>query len=144
MTLRVFVDTSVLFSGLHSASGAARDVLAAAARADLHLVVSSYVLGEVRRNLAEKSAVGSARLSIVIATGDLTLIDPDEGMIERVRELVDPKDAPVVAAAVVARVPIIATYDQRHLLSRAEEIRAAFGVEVLTPRDVLDRMAADG
>ena len=36
------------------------------------------------------------------------------------------------------------TYDQRHLLSRADEILASFGGEVLTPRDVLDRMAAAG
>lgn len=142
MTLRAFVDTSVLFSGLHSATGSARDLLAAAARAEIVLVVSSYVLGEVSRNLAEKSALGSARLSVVIATGDLLIIDPDPDAIARVTRLVDFKDAPIIAAAIVAKAPIVTTYDQRHLLSRAEEIMAAFGVEILTPRDVLERMGA--
>lgn len=140
MTLRVFVDTSVLFSGLHSASGSARDLLEAAARADVILVISSYVLGEVSRNLVEKSAVGSARLGIVLATGDLVVVDPDPDAISRITELVEFKDAPIIAAAIAAKAPVVTTYDQRHLLSRADEIRAAFGVEVLTPRDVLQRI----
>ena len=71
------------------------------------------------------------------------MVEPDDDAIQRITRVVEPKDAPIIAAAIVAKAPIVTTYDQRHLLCRAAEIREAFGVEILTPRDVLDRMAAE-
>ena len=141
MKLRVFVDTSVLFSAVHAA-GSARDLVDEAADAEIELVISSYVLSEVTRNLAVKSERGLERLTIILASRTLTMVEPDDDTIKRIGQVIDPKDAPIIAAAMAAQAPIVTTYDQRHLLSCAEEIRAAFGVEVLTPRDVLERLAA--
>lgn len=142
LTLRVFVDTSALFSAVH-AVGSARDLVDEAADAEVELIISSYVLTEVTRNLAAKSARGLERLNIILASGTLVMIEPDDGTTERVARLVEPKDAPIVAAAMAARAPIVATYDQRHLVSQAALIRSAFGVEVLTPTEVLRRLATD-
>ena len=142
MKLRAFVDTSVLFSADHAA-GSARDLVDEAADAEVELFVSAYVLGKVTRNLAAKSEHGLDRLTVVLASGTLSMVEPDDDAIQRITRLIEPKDAPIIAAAMVAKAPIVTTYDQRHLLSRAEEIREAFGVEVLTPRDVLERMAAE-
>ena len=143
MSLRVFLDTSVLFSALHSATGSARDLLDAATDAEIDLVISAYVLNEVRRNLARKSERGSERLTAVLAAGSLAIVEPDAALIHHIAQVVEPKDAPVIAAAVIAGVPVVATYDQRHLLSQAQLIRSTSGVEVLTPDEVLRRLAAD-
>ena len=47
------------------------------------------------------------------------------------------KDAPIVAAAVHAGAHYLATYDRRHLLSQAEQIRAHFRIATMTPDEVL-------
>ena len=141
MSLRVFVDTSVLCSAVHAA-GSARELVAEASDREVGLISSAYVLNEVTRNLAAKSEHRLDRLTIVLASGTSAMVEEANDAIERMAGLVDPKDAPTIAAAIAARAPIVATYDQRHLLSRADESFAAFGVEVLTPQDILDRMAA--
>ena len=143
MTSDAVVDTSVLFSACHSLSGSARDLVDAALDGSIALVVSSYILAEVRRNLVRKSAHGLATLNVILASEVLSIVEPDDETIQAIASVVADKDAPVIAAAMAAGAPIVTTYDQRHLLSRAEEIREAFGVEVLTPRDVLERMAAE-
>lgn len=73
----------------------------------------------------------------------LRIVDAPDVEVERVALVVERKDAPIVAAAIVAGAPIVATYDRRHLLDRAELILAAFGVEVLTADEVLRRLAVD-
>lgn len=144
MKLRVFVDSIALFSAITSSTGSARDLDRAANRRRVEFVVSDYVIGEVHRNLAKSSDGALQTLGIVLTTSIVSRAEPDADTIERVALVVDPKDAPIIAAAIAAKAPIVTTYDQRHLLSPAEELRAAFGVEVLTPRDVLERMASDG
>ena len=102
------------------------------------------MIGEVRRNLVKTSDIGPHTLEVVLKTSIVSRAEADAETIERVAHVVDPKDAPVIAAAMAADAPIITTHDQRHLLSRAQEIREAFGVEVLTPRDVLECMGVAG
>ena len=53
--MRVFVDTSVLFSAIFSANGHARDLLNLAVDDLVTLVISQDVLDETKRNLQKKS-----------------------------------------------------------------------------------------
>ena len=76
-------------------------------------------------------------------SGQLRIVDATEAEFERVALVVERKDAPIIAAAMAAGVPIVVTYDRRHLLDLAEVILASFGVEVLTPDEVLRRLAVD-
>jgi predicted nucleic acid-binding protein len=52
--MRVFVDTSVLFSAIFSPHGYVRDLLHLAGQDALTLVVSRNVLDETERNLLKK------------------------------------------------------------------------------------------
>jgi hypothetical protein len=45
-------------------------------------------------------------------------------------------DAAIVAGAMAAGARFLATYDRKHLLAMADEIRSAFGIETVAP-DVL-------
>ena len=140
MTNVAVVDTSVLFSACHSLSGSARDLVDAALDGNIAVAVSSYILAEVRRNLVQKSDHGLAMLNVILASGVLSIVEPDHETIQAIASVVAGKDAPVIAAAMAARAPVVATYDRRHLLSRADEILRTFGVEVLTPDEVLRRL----
>jgi len=141
--LRVFLDASVLFSAAYSSSGFARDLLVSGYRPDVTLSVSPDVVDEVTLNLSSKRPKALATLRSFIADGSLLVVSPDPSVVRRCADVVDEKDAHVVAGALAAGASIVATFDLRHLLSQADLIRAAFGVEVLTPRDVLERIATD-
>jgi hypothetical protein len=52
-------------------------------------------------------------------------------------EFVVVKDAPIVAAARLASVGTLASYDRRHLLRQATTIHERFGIVVATPEMIL-------
>lgn len=143
MRARIFVDASVLFAAAYSRSGSAFDLTRAAVRQEVDLWVSGYVMGEARRNLSRKSPDDLRVLDALTIAGVLPTVDAAPDHVDRVALLVERKDAPVIAAAMVAGASIVVTYDRRHLLSQAELILSAFDIEVLTPEDVLRRLAAD-
>ena len=135
---RVFIDSSVFFAACLSPTGGARELLLRGLRGDVSLVVSRFVLQETRRNLQSKAP---SVLPLLDAFLDLSFLgvgpEPDDAKLHRAEEIVDPKDAPIVAAALTADTTFLATHDTRHLLSHADEIRDAFGIEVVTPGDLL-------
>jgi len=142
LSAKVFVDTSALFSGIRSPSGYARDLLYAGSDGGADLIASPVVVDEARRNLLRKGTpVDISYLERLIRRGVLHLSGPEPEMVLAVARVVEFKDAPIVAGAIAAEAPMLATYDRRHLLSQADVIREAFGVEVLTPEDVLRRLA---
>ena len=106
------------------------------------MFASRYVLDEVRRNLTAKFPEGLEFVEEFTESGVLRMTDPPAAEVERIARAVERKDSPVVAAAMVAGAALV-TYDRRHLLSQADMIREAFGVEVLTPEEVLRRLEGD-
>lgn len=143
MTRRVFLDASVVFSASYSSSGFARDLLIAGLRKDVEHFVGTDVLSEVVRNLSNKAPDRLTRLRGFEASRSFVVVQPDSASVRRCAALVEEKDAHVVAGALAAGATVIATYDRKHLLSQADVIREAFGVEVLTPDKVLRRLAVD-
>lgn len=140
MKSRVFVDTSVLFAAAHSRTGSAYDLIRAAARQEVDLWVSQYVLDEATRNLGRKSTGGLLALESMALAGLLPVLDPELEDLEVVAGRIERKDAPVIAAALAVGASIVATYDRRHLLSQAMFIRSTFGLDMLTPEEVLRRL----
>ena len=134
--IRVFVDSSVLFAAALSAKGSARDLIVRSLGGDFTLYVSSLVLEEVKRNLSHKapSALPAFELFRTLLTN---IVDPDKPLVLRVAEVVEAKDAPIVAAAIVAEVDYLASYDQKHLLRQKDQILSSFGVKVVVPDEVL-------
>ena len=134
----VFVDTSVLFSACHSSSGYARDLLIAGANGWVQLVISDDVIAEARNNLARKSAAGAELLESLLATGLFLVVLTDRSRVTDVANLVRAKDAPIVAGALTIGATVIASFDQRHLLSESSLIESTWGVRVLTPDRILE------
>ena len=134
---RVFVDTSVLFTASRSPRGFARDLIEAGIRGQVTLVLSPFVIQETRRNLSNKVPDALPLFEVFLATGLMRVVQPSSVLVEQVAAVIVLKDAPIVAGAIAAGAALVATFDRKHLLSRRQEILAAFGVTVATPGEIL-------
>ena len=137
---RVFLDSSVLFAAAYSDRGSAHDLLLAATEGRIALVLSEYVIDETQRNVLRRASHLHTAFGFLRDDLPYRLADPTDALIVDTARVVVAKDAPVIAAARTARVRIVATYDRRHLLSRRDEILAAFGITVATPSEILSAL----
>ena len=137
----VFLDSTVLIAAAISAQGHARDLILAGLHGHLRLHLSTLVLRETERNLAKKQPKALPDFEIFRAALSAAITDPPVSSVLQVAQVVIPKDAPIVAAAIAAQATYLATYDRKHLLQKKEEIKAHYGLIVATPDEVL---AAEG
>ena len=102
------------------------------------LVISRYVVDETWRNLSSrKSAQALPLFEAFLTRGLVEFAEPPAALVQQAAMVVVAKDAEVVAGAVHARATFVATYDRKDLLSKREEIFAAFGVTMATPEEIL-------
>jgi predicted nucleic acid-binding protein len=113
---RVFVDADVLFAGAASPSehGASLVVLRLAEITLIDAVVSEQVIIEVERNLADylPSALPTFRQLVSHCVRVVTAPAPDQ--LVAYHGLADPKDTPILTAAVQAECPWLVTFNVRH------------------------------
>ncbi len=132
--MKVVVDTNVVISGVFFGGNPGR-VLEAWRDGDVDLVVSPEVLQEYRRvgeRLEEKFPGVSLApfLALVVANATIVESDPLPSPVSR-----DPNDDPFIACALAGGCDAIISGD-RHLL----ELGGYEGIEMLTPRQLLDRI----
>ncbi|MCL5960603.1 MAG: PIN domain-containing protein [Chloroflexi bacterium] len=137
---RVFIDSSVLIAAAISARGAARVLILCAFRREVDLQISDLVVEETGRNIARKVPTALPTFHLLRESLPVEVTNPPKTLVLRVAKSVTPKDAPIVAAALKAGAQYLATYDQRHLLSQKEAVKADFGIIVATPDEILKRL----
>ena len=133
--VRVVLDTNVLLSGIFFAGVPGR-ILDAWHAGRLELILSPAILAEYRRTGAELAVRYPARGESL--TSILTLITRAAVMVDALALLhpvsVDPDDDKFLACAVASETQLIVSGD-KHLL----DVSGWNGIEVLTPRQTLDR-----
>ena len=134
---KIFLDSSVFFAAAYSARGSAHDLLVAAAEGRINLVLSRYVLDETERNLLASAPRFHPNFLRFRDDVPYQLSHPSPLLIAETERVVVAKNAPVIAAARSARAMLVATYDRKDLLSKRQEILAAFSVTVATPEEIL-------
>jgi predicted nucleic acid-binding protein len=139
----VFIDSSILFAGSVSARGYARDLLVAGLQGSLTLVISTLVLHETERNLTRKAPHALPAFEILRTLLAPRIVDPPESLIHEVATMIDPKDAPIVAAAIHGQATYLATYDRRHLLSHSDLIADRYSVRIARPDAILGQGAPE-
>ena len=135
---KVFIDSSVLIAAAISVKGSARDLILRSMKGDFDLYISAFVLEEVERNLSRKAPAALPAFE-VLRTVFPNIVDPDKSLVVRVAEVVEAKDAPIVAAAISVEAEYLATYDQKHLLKQRSLIQSTYQVNVVTPDEVLQK-----
>jgi predicted nucleic acid-binding protein len=133
----VFIDSSVFFAAAYSVTGSAHDLLLAAIQGRIALVLSEYVLEETERNLRASAPRALPAFDRFRRLLPYRLSAPDSDLVVDTARIIVAKDAPIIAAARAAGAMMVATYDRKDLLSKREEIEAAFGIAVATPDEVL-------
>ena len=137
---RVFVDSSVLFAASLSRTGYARELVLLATDHPIELITSNYVLGETRHNLSKKAPLSLPDFMAFLTIGIFDLSDPPRQLVSDVADLIEPKDAPIVAGALAASCGWIATFDRKHLLSEADRILRLWNLVVDEPGAIIPRL----
>jgi putative PIN family toxin of toxin-antitoxin system len=138
--MRVFLDTSVLFSAIFSAHGSARDLLHLADQNIVTLIVSQDVLDETERNLLKNSPAKLPLYTLLIdALAPEIVGDPTPAEVEAVAQYTAQKDASIVAAAINANPDYLVTYDEKDLL-RPPEVAEQSGLKIVRPDIVIQKL----
>jgi predicted nucleic acid-binding protein len=138
--LRVFLDSNALLSGLVSESGAARRVLDLAELGIIQVVLSDLIIVEVDRNLQEHSFEHLLPLfrQYLLGLKPHSQPDPTKEQVLRAAEVVNVKDAPILAAALEAELDYFLTFDTKHFKTPAIQERVSF--EIVTPSEFLESL----
>jgi predicted nucleic acid-binding protein len=133
---QVFLDTSVLVSGVLSRSGASAAILDLGEAGEIVLVVSRQVLIEADRTFVVKFPPMVERYrSYVKHLAPLLADEPSSDAIKESAGVIDSDDAPILAAAKQARVDYLVTLNTKHFLT--PKVRAFYAAPIVTPGELL-------
>src|SRR5436190_17513603 len=138
ISVRVFLDTSVLFAGIWSAEGGARMILKLGEARAVRVLVSSPVLQEAENVLRRKAPDLIGLLALLLdRSGAETVAAPLPDFVLECLALTSyPADALVLAAAKMAVADYFVTLDREHFLSN-DALKRAMPFPIDTPGDFL-------
>ncbi|NJN99025.1 MAG: PIN domain-containing protein [Anaerolineales bacterium] len=137
---RIFADSSILIAGAGSRSGASRAVLTMAEIGLFKLLVSRQVLDECDRNLRKKLPAALPLFVELLALVNLEIV-PDPPLAESVRwqSIIEAKDAPILAAAVLAAPDRLLTLNTKDF---TPAVAARSSLIIQTPGDFVQEIRA--
>jgi uncharacterized protein len=133
--MRVVIDTNVWLSGLLW-GGLPDQILQQVDSGTIQAIASEEILDELARTLDRPklqrrlNQLGLKAAAIMLAVRQVVIVVKDVPI--PVENLRDPKDAMIVAAAIVGKADVIVTGDQDLLV-----LDTVAGIKILTPRDFL-------
>jgi predicted nucleic acid-binding protein len=135
----IFLDSSALIAGAISESDAAHVLLNLGESRDIVLTVSELVILESERSVARKSPSNLNDLRKLITATNLQIVaNPSKEEVQANLYLInDPTDAPILLAAMKAKVDYLATHNRKHFLDDPK-VSERSGLRIGTPGDVLD------
>jgi uncharacterized protein len=140
--MRVLYDTTTLVSGIVARTDPIARVIDAVTSGEVELVLSAYILEELRRTLETKpyfvERITPAERETYLARLEQVahLVSP-QGIVSGV--VGDPADDPILDAAVSAQVDYLVTGDKRVLA-----VKEYAGVKIVTARDLYERLTGAG
>ena len=137
--VRCFLDTSALFAGVLSPTGAARPVLQLAEAGVVQLVISRQVLLEAESTLRRKApeALGSLALLLDRARVEICATASPAATYS----VSHPGDAQIVADAYAASVSFLLSFDREHLVGN-QLLQSAVPYRIGTPGDFISWLRA--
>jgi predicted nucleic acid-binding protein len=133
---RIFVDADVLFAGSASPNehSASLVLLRMAEITLIEAIVNTQVTTEVERNLRAKIPLALPAFEMLVSRCLHEVADPTLDEIQALNGLVDPQDAPILAAAVRENCSYLATFNVRHYQPGVKS------VIVLKPGDLVQQI----
>ena len=136
--IKVFLDSSALFAGIVSASGAARALLLLAEAEHISIIISEQVVTETERAIARKAPTALNDLRQAIHASKASIIhDPSQENVSINRDMIShADDVPIVLAAMIAEVDFLVTLNHKHFIDDPGVARRS-GIRIGTPEDAL-------
>ena len=137
--INLFLDSSALIAGIVSAKGAARALLLLAESGQIAVTISEQVLAETERAIARKVPLALSDLRQAILTSQAQIVrDPSPEEVNAHPNLIShPADAPIVLAAMQAKVDYLVILNRKHFIDDLEVARKS-GLKIGTPGDALN------
>jgi putative PIN family toxin of toxin-antitoxin system len=136
--VRVVLDTNVLIGALITKGTPPDRLYQAWLRGEFEVVTSTAQLAEVATVLARPRL--QRYLDAEEAAAIIENIDTRVRVLDALPDVnlsPDPKDNPILAAAIAGKADLIVSGDKRHMLALGE----VEGIPIVTARDALDRLA---
>ncbi len=133
---KVFLDSSVIIAGLASKKGGSYEVLVLAELNIITPCICENVVGEVFRNVQKKLPGSMAHIYALFKRLSFQLIDPVEKDLEKAKELINEKDAPILAAAITGKVDWLLSLDKHFLKANVKDM---VGFKICAPGDFLQK-----
>ncbi len=123
----MFIDADVLFAATATtnAKSASLALLKIAEATLIDAVVSTQVVTEAERNLADFAPIRLPELQLLIARSLQIVPDPTEDEIATLAGCAHPKDLPILAAAVREQCRWLATFNTKHYQPGHQSLRVA-------------------
>ena len=135
--VKIFFDSSALVAGIISASGAARALLQLAEIEELDVVINEQVIIETERVLARKSPRNLPDFRQAIKIVRPVIVRETAKDVQKCLYMIsDPDDAPILAAAIKAKVDFLITHNRKHFLDDPK-VTEKSGLQIGTPGDAL-------
>lgn len=133
---RIFIDADVLFAGSASPQqySASLVILRMAEITLIKAITSQQVITEVERNLEQKFPAALVTFRMLVSRCLQVLPDPSEQEVDALTGLADPKDLPILAAAVKHNCQFHTTYNTKHFQPGTPNLT------VLPPGDLIQRI----
>ena len=114
----LFFDSSALFAGIVSASGASRALLLLAEAGQVAVTVSEQVVAETERAVARKIPRALPDFREAIRTTGLRIVrDPSPDEIEAYTDIIAHRaDVPIIVAAMRVKTDYLVTLNRRHFI----------------------------
>jgi predicted nucleic acid-binding protein len=139
---RVFIDADVLIAGAASTTGASHLVLRLSELGLIDGIVSSQVVREAERNLQRKLPAALPAFRALVEAACHPVDDPTEAQIAVLRGQGDPKDIPILAAALRADCDWLLTFNTKDFRPASGQTRVAQpGAFIDSLRRMLEELA---
>jgi predicted nucleic acid-binding protein len=127
---RPFLDTNVLFSGLHR-PGLPSTILELHAGGEIGIVISRQVLEELVRTIRRKHPAILPLVGVFLTSTPPEICDdPSPADVQEAARCINAKDAPILAAALRTRADCLVSGNTRHF---TPEVSRCAGISILTP-----------
>jgi len=136
--INLFLDSSALFTGIVSASGAARALLLLAETGHITITISEQVVTEIERAIARKvpQALSDLRQAILASKAQIVHDPSPEDVQANLNLISHAADVPIILAAMQAKVDYLVTLNRKHFIDDPDVALQA-GFRIGTPGDAL-------
>jgi putative PIN family toxin of toxin-antitoxin system len=136
---KVFVDSSVIISSLISNKGASYYCLVSAKNKGYKLFISEFILKELLDVVERKFPNLLMRFFEILTLGEISIVNnPNKKDLKQLKNLVEEKDAPILASAIKEKVNFLLTLDKGFLNQKVINFASKHKLKILMPKDFIN------